>query len=147
VPDKDETTLSFNISFYSDDSGQPGTELHSFQVTPDVTPGFDLSGTPIYQFDVNLPEGVDLASGWISIQGKDGFEETTFEWVSSSQGDEASYLRIEAGAENALNHDLAFCLTSGGGKSATEPAPASNESLLERMLNGIGNFWNWINGD
>ena len=88
-----------------------------------------------------------MPSGWISIQGKDGFEATTFEWISSSQGDAAAYIRTEGGTENALNHDLAFCLTSGEGKALTEPAPEESVSLWRRALNGVGNVLKWISGD
>ncbi|MBN1457008.1 MAG: hypothetical protein JW912_04060 [Sedimentisphaerales bacterium] len=108
-----ESNPSFDITFYADNAGQPGTAVCSYQVTPTVTPTgiyFDFGG--IYNqyiyYSVDLSTCCTLTDGWVSITGQ-GDENCWFLWIDSGTGDGIIYSDI-SGIEEG--EDLNFCLTA-----------------------------------
>ena len=66
-----ERTEEYEITFYADAAGAPGAiESTETGVYPDVEDtGLDYDGYPLYHYSLNIETPVDLAEGWISIQG------------------------------------------------------------------------------
>jgi hypothetical protein len=104
----------FEIKFYDDAGGAPGTEVCSYLVYPTMTyTGFYYHS--YYQFELIL-FSVDPLSpccimdeGWVSIQGL-GDATCWFLWQSSGTGDGSSYFNNDGIPESYL-YDNSLCLT------------------------------------
>ncbi|MCF6170427.1 MAG: hypothetical protein L3J31_05885 [Bacteroidales bacterium] len=101
-----ENPKNFEIIFYQDNAGTPGTVVAIFNalVTGQAT-GNTLAGHPILKYSTTLPTAVSgLSSGWVSIQGSPQGT-CSFLWEESSTGD---LLALQNGSN--IGTDLAFCL-------------------------------------
>ncbi len=109
---------TYQVSFYEDDSGLPGTQAASFTLTPVrsevalLTEGAS-AGLMLYRFEAGLPSVVSLASGWVSIKGVNVATGCYFLWMGSSDGNGSSVFG-EPGNYTVVGPDLAFCLTTTG---------------------------------
>ncbi len=124
-------STGFEISFWSDDNGQPGTELASSSVeyaathaTNLGTVGFDLStgGNPaggeinvaVYSYGVKLPTPFAATAGtkyWISIISDSPAVQPAWGWYSGSGGNNESVQDFD-GSRYARSNDRAFTLAS-----------------------------------
>lgn len=80
-------TWNFDMLFFSDDAGMPGTLLSSRSVVASVTDtGIDVAGERSYLFDANFA-GVGLNAGmpyWLSAQNTGS--QNTFRWTAATNG-------------------------------------------------------------
>lgn len=92
----EEDPMTFEIRFYEDDDGYPGTLVCSRSFTPTRTP----TGVIYYSDrELNYYEGVldpccEVDGGWISIYGTSYAgdpENCTFLWLDSQEGDDLCY--------------------------------------------------------
>lgn len=107
-----ESPMMFDIRFYSDNNGVPGSEVASYLVTcTGNRTGLIYGGAfELYEYYADLPQPVDLLDGWISIQGLGNMSDCWFVWMSAAQGlDETSY-QWDGHALVTSNRDRAFCL-------------------------------------
>ena len=106
----------FEIAFYTNNSGMPGTLIASYMVTATYEP------TPIWdlrRYHAVLPEKLDLPQGTLISIGADANVGWWF-WTMSHDGDLSAY-QSETGT---LFNDVSFCLGS------QLEIPLSNYSLL-----------------
>jgi|GEM_PF-1398535 len=108
-----ETDNTFDISFYEDANGTPGTRLCTYTLIAACTPtGIEYLGAELNEYSVSFPEPCVLVNGWISIVGS-GDPDCWHLWLSSRDGNELSYCD---GCESALEYkDLTFCLLGSAG--------------------------------
>ncbi len=105
---------SYNVFFYADDAGVPGSLSAQYTVTPTrtevgmVTQG-PSTGVMLYRYEAALPVPVSLESGWFSVSGVGVFTGCYFQWASSEIGDDACVVLIPDGYLT-VGPDLAFCL-------------------------------------
>ena len=103
---------TFQIAFYEDNAGMPGTQLSSFDVDPgfgtDTGTTFDTGAglAPVLSFSATLSAPVSLSSGWISVYFT-GDLDCWFLWGLSDAGDWSLY-HVFGGMDMG---DLAFCLS------------------------------------
>jgi|GEM_PF-6616212 len=109
----DPSPLVFNITFWTDDGGQPGTLVASFEgVTPTYTDtGLDYYGWKLFEFYYELPTPVDLSDGWIAIY-IDHYASNYrwFYWWGSYDGDMGGWVWTYYGGLEPIYDDLAFAL-------------------------------------
>jgi hypothetical protein len=109
-----EDPMDFEIKFYEDDEGYPGTEVASYTVTASPTETGHIYGIfPLNEYVVTLDPCYMLTDGWISIQGVSvgGVPGNCwFMWSNSPDGDGLGYQNATMTGE-----DLAFCLIPGAG--------------------------------
>jgi hypothetical protein len=100
----------FEITFYPDDSGEPGVAQASFvlEATPTDSP-LSLESRGLLEYEATLPETVSLTSGWVSIVGT-GDADCSFEWATSIVGDGDCLTSTGGGAFAVALGDMAFCL-------------------------------------
>ena len=102
--------MKFNIAFYQDSSGSPGTLVASFV---DVEPtyrdtGLNYGGYNLIIFETSISSPVSLTNGWISIQSTYSPSDSSFLWACSPDN-----------TPNALQNSItmgygvAFNLTTG----------------------------------
>ena len=124
----DETPMTFHVTFWSDDNGQPGALVSEYTIDAvDVFTG-DLfwGGTPytqlpMFQWSLPLDPCADLAEGWLAIQGVSVTSpDCWFLWGASPEGDQSSWLLDDFGAMVLEDRSLAICLVGSGGP----PCPA-----------------------
>lgn len=89
----DPTGMTFDVIFYEDSAGVPGTEICNLQsVASTITmTGLQYRGYELYQFDI--PAVCDLGSvgtKWVSIQSEPMTGDCSFLWMSASSGDGSS---------------------------------------------------------
>ncbi len=77
----------YTITFYADSSGTIGAvESTEISIIPKVEDtGLEYDGFPLYHYSWNLETPVDLAAGWVSIQGVSDTS-CRFRWISSGGG-------------------------------------------------------------
>ncbi len=100
---------AFQIKFYEDAAGMPGTEVASYDVSVSPVLGEMYSG--VYQqkeYTATLPTPVSLSNGWISIQGADIGASCWMLWLNSSEAGTA--VQWDGTAFVQLAYNLAFCL-------------------------------------
>ncbi len=106
----DEEPMDFEIQFWTDDAGIPGTLVYSesLSINPEAYT-WDLSGRTLKEFHAVLNTAVELDNGWISIQGISiNDPDCWFLWLSSTDGDDQSLTDDGTGlAVEAF--DLNFC--------------------------------------
>jgi hypothetical protein len=110
----DESDPSFEVKFYQDAGGVPGTEVASYVLKPTMTGTGVLYGglyESIYYSVPAFSPCVTLASGWVSIQGL-GDTDCWFLWLSSGEGDGRSCLMTD-GVQDCVSYlyDNSLCLT------------------------------------
>jgi hypothetical protein len=94
----DPSAMTFDIGFYENNAGVPGAEIDYFA---DVgyaytATGQSYAGFPAYYFEFDeLPNGVDMAEGFISVQSQGTTDSDILLWGSAKTGDGFSY---QAGA-------------------------------------------------
>ena len=105
-----EDPMTFEIKFYQDNAGAPGTVVYteSLAISRDNT-GLSYSGYPLYHYQANLSNPVNLAGGWISIQGT-SLEEPNcvLLWMSSPVGDGFAWQLVPPNT-NEIYYDLSLC--------------------------------------
>ena len=120
-----ENPKSFEISFFQDNAGAPGTLVYSFtvSVTGQAT-GQTIAGFPIYKFSADLPVAVTgLTNGWVSIFGAPAGS-CSFLWEESDTGDNIAFQNA-----SSIGTDLSFCLYG-----ETPSIPLSNWALVIGLL-------------
>lgn len=77
----------FQITFYEDDSGAPGSMVAQFS---DIEPAYVVYDMiyfgNLYRFDFDLPAPVSLPAGWVSIQSTYSPNGGSFAWRNSADG-------------------------------------------------------------
>lgn len=124
--------VSFEISFYNDNSGNIGTLEQSFSVTiPPTVTGLMVSGSSLLQFELNLPSPVSLSSGWVSIVRKNPENSPcVFAWANTVSGDDAfGWNELDGSYAYITGDNLAFCLNAD-----PLPIPISNWAILLGVL-------------
>ena len=102
-----ESTNEFQISFHTDDGGEPGATVCSYTLTSTYTPFLPLQyhGAVLNEYGAILPTPCAIGDGWVSIVGL-GDPDCWFLWISAGFG--ASY------CDNCLppmeDIDLSICL-------------------------------------
>jgi hypothetical protein len=110
---------SFEIIFYDDAGGAPGSVLCSYIVQPVIVDtGILYAGfVPLLYYSVDpLPYCCAVDDGWVSIQGL-GDIDCWFLWLSSPDGDGSSYFNNNGTPEEYL-YDNSLCLTGNPGSGA-----------------------------
>lgn len=139
--------MTFDIIFYENNNGEPGSMVFSFE---DVVPEYTGTGImydypdewpegpfELYHFEVDLGLCFDLASGWVSIFSKYSPTDSIFGWIESPDGNGKLY-------QNDIERDMdvAFLLAEigdpeidvniGGGLGVTvEITNIGNETLID----------------
>lgn len=146
-----KTDLVFDVIFYQDGSGMPGTIQHQEVVTATRIATTELfAGAPVYKYSADLATPVSMASGWVSIVGHaDTSGACWFLWNSSTTPptNGSGYMEYDGStwAAGYYNADLAFCLNSSAvatptsGPSPTAgPIPATGPAGVGLLLLAIG---------
>ncbi len=114
-----EDPMTFDIKFYNNDTSGygPGALVDSFSVTLNRTTvdSVTFSGGPVYMYHAELSQSVNLAEGWLSIQGTSVSSPTDpwFLWAQSPIGDYYTTLSGDSGASWSIDTpDLSFALYS-----------------------------------
>lgn len=89
----DPTGMTFDVIFYEDNAGVPGTVICDLQslASSSASTGYFYAGFELYQFDI--PATCDLGSvgvKWVSIQSEPMTGDCAFLWMSASDGDGSS---------------------------------------------------------
>lgn len=113
---------SFSLNFYADNGGSPGASVYSATVNAAATSLGDVSGFPMFTYDVDLPlEFLADANTkyWISIVANMTFPP---QWgVALSNDGNGVSVQDFFGTRSGLNLDMAFSLTG----TAQVPEPGS----------------------
>jgi hypothetical protein len=127
----DPSGMLFEIRFYEDDSGAPGTEVAQFSgISPTYGPYDIFSGVyQAYRFDFDLPSPVSLSEGWVSIKSTYSPGDYVFLWLDSDTGNDNA---IQEGY-GPIYDNLAFALTG------TDLDGCSYQICLE---DNYGDGWN-----
>jgi hypothetical protein len=143
--------MEFEIAFWNDNAGQPGTIQQSF--TASITPtniGELFAGYPLWQWDVTMPITVTQLSGWMSIQATAANTDCWWLWVDAPDyAAMGTGLQWNAGVWGPLTTPtpLGFCFSQGGpaltkdvGISAIT-SPSSGAGLgIEQVIVTINNY-------
>lgn len=107
-----EEPMPFEIIFYTDAAGQPGTAVATYNVslTPVHTGILYADFFELVEYETALSPGVapPNGTGWVSIQAS-GDPTCWFLWANSEDGDLSAY-QWDGLTLNPLLYDLAFCL-------------------------------------
>lgn len=126
----DPSGMQFQIVFYEDNAGSPGTQVAQFSdVTPAYTVYVDTGWVGyVYRFDFDLPSPVSLGAGWVSIQSTSSTDGGSFLWLSSPDG---NFNALQNGGSTGDN--LAFALTERSSDTVLPSMAAPNiaEIILE----------------
>ncbi|MDD4868814.1 MAG: hypothetical protein PHQ28_17415, partial [Mycobacterium sp.] len=132
-----ETNLAFQITFYNDVEGSPGSATCSYQVVATVTPTGLIYGVgELLCFSVDmLNPCCDTVGRWISIQGV-GDDSCWFRWMSAAggAGDGLSYVFTD-GVLIPQEFDLSLCLTTTPTGACCQP---DGSCTLTRQLDCTG---------
>ncbi|HSQ95590.1 MAG TPA: PEPxxWA-CTERM sorting domain-containing protein [Croceibacterium sp.] len=114
------STTAFNINFYADNAGQPGSSLWSTTISGNGGESCNTSGTfPLCTYDVTTNFSANAGTQyWLSIVPDLAFP-PQWGWAQGSGGDSISYQDF-FGARSQLSNDLAFTLN--GTPGVPEPA-------------------------
>jgi hypothetical protein len=123
-PAQQGNITAFTLTFWSDNAGQPGSALATFNVNGTNNESFlglDNIGDPTYLYTMD----VDFAAAagtqyWLSVVPDLGFP-PQWGWETSSQGDGLAYQDF-FDVRSPLASDLAFALF---GNSGTTPEPGT----------------------
>ena len=122
----------FEITFYEDDSGSPGSIVAQFS---DIEPAYvvydEIYWGDSYRFDVDLPAPVSLSAGWVSIQSTYSPSGGSFEWRNSAEGNSNGVQSINDGPfdypmiARPDGDNVAFTLTSKTSSNIVIPSMAA----------------------
>lgn len=137
----DENPMNVNVVFYANDGGQPGTAEHTFtDLTTTLTPAnVMLFGSyPVMLMSIELPSDVDMASGFVSVQGTTPAAGTNcwMLWINAPNGGGSGF-QYQDGAWVAGAASFAVCLE---GTAAACPAPTDFEAV-SNDVNSITLTW------
>ncbi|MBU2651956.1 MAG: T9SS type A sorting domain-containing protein [Bacteroidetes bacterium] len=112
-----EDPMTFEIKFYEDNAGLPGTEVASFTAEINrIETGMNYNlgdDFPAYEYRYYLPDPVDLANGWVSVQGISvGTPDCWFLWNTSPDGCNTAYQWNGISLDN-LGANMAYALLGG----------------------------------
>ena len=152
-----EDPMPFNIGFFANDGGMPGTLIDEFTLELSGTPTGDLYAG-VYEsslFSATLPNAVAMEDGFISIVGA-GANDCWFLWGSSETGADLASLVDNNGVLGAEAYDLNYCFAtelvcdtpsnvgisvSGGNAHLTwDAAPGATSYTIYSALNGYGTY-------
>ncbi len=114
--DCDEDPMTFEIAFYQDDAGVPGTEVCAYTRTSareGTGEEYSLGGgalLDLWKYNVDLGPVCDITDGWVSIQATVGDPDCRFFWLSSPVGDGKS-IQFDDDTPILLAYDRSLCLT------------------------------------
>lgn len=157
----DPTGMTFEIQFYADDNGQPGTPLCSYDsVNPSITSTGIMYYYPdgdryfeLYYFETDLDPCCEVSNGWVSIQSTDCPSGGWFMWMSSLDGNKEMYQFYDQWIYRFF--DVSFILTDGeptdpdlecdGGLSWSKVKPGANVTGSFKVRNNgdAGSILNW----
>jgi hypothetical protein len=111
----DPTGMVFDIGFYQDNAGQPGTQVAFYPgVAATITDQGPYSWAELYFFSVDaLQPCVVLPTGWVSVKSEAHPNGCVFLWLNSPVGDYSSYQQPAGSGFTQLGTDLAMCITTG----------------------------------
>ncbi len=105
-----DRNTDFEIAFYEDNGGQPGSLVASETVMAFAQPTGTFSALGnLYRYEAALAAPVMLAAGWVSVFGTD-FSNCYFYWANSDTGDGFAY-----GTNGSIGDDFAYCLYTQDG--------------------------------
>jgi hypothetical protein len=136
-----EDPMTFEINFYEDLNGQPGTMLESFvvQIRADPTGLFYNSDYELNEYYAVLDDPFVMDDGWISIQGVSAPSNCWFLWMSSTGMDGLRYQWL-GDSLDPQPFDQGFCLYT----EATSSVDESSE-LLPTELDVLSAYPNPFN--
>ena len=110
-----EDPMTFEVTFYNDDSGAPGTVAcgpYTLSISG-VASGDYWSGFPLYEFGADLDPCCTLAEGWVSVQATSvDSPDCWFLWGSHDEtGSGMSLLYDSDLGWTTEDFDLSLCLT------------------------------------
>jgi hypothetical protein len=130
-----ENPMTFRIRIYQNNSGNLGNLVVDFNADilgqgtglTYVEAGGEI-GELLYYF-VQLPEPINLNSGWVSVQGISYKTPVNcaFGWMNSFQGDNLSFYESPAGSLYTVSYNFSLCL---GTACETEQIPVSTWALI-----------------
>jgi len=111
--------MTFNITFYEDNNGEPGTLVCSYDdvtykiVKTRIMCGFFWGGFlhELIYYEAQLDPCCDISGGWMSIQGTSSPSGSWFLWMNSADGNNNAWQYRPPLSQ--LYDDLAFILTDG----------------------------------
>ncbi len=112
----DDDPMTFEIAFYVDAGGVPGTEVCSYTKTPvreDTGEDYLEGGgslLDLWKYNVNLDPVCDIADGWVLIKATVGDPDCSFHWLSSPVGNGVS-LQLDDGTPLLYEYDRSLCLS------------------------------------
>jgi hypothetical protein len=126
-----EDPMTFEINFYENNNGQPGTMMESFMATsPAVPANLSYAGFPLNEYYCIIDQPFIMDNGWFSIQGVSDPTNCWFLWMSGNGIDGAAF-QWDGQNLNPTAYDLSICLytqtTSIDG--STELVPAEYDVL------------------
>jgi len=133
-----EDPITFEIVFYSDNGGIPGTVLATYRViSSPMATGLTYLGSELNKYYVNLEPTLTAIDGWISIRGISEPPECMFLWLSSSRGLDNTCFQLSEGQLYPTAMDRAFCLIGGEG----------GPEICEQSVISPGGDWNFLCSD
>ncbi len=137
----DENPMNANVVFYTNNGGQPGTAMHTFtNLATTLTPAnVMLFGSyPVMLMSIELPTDVEMASGFVSVQGTTPAAGTNcwMLWINAPNGGGSGF-QYQDGAWVAGAASFAVCLE---GTPSDCPAPMDFEAVAADM-NSITLTW------
>jgi len=109
-----ETPMSFQVTFYRDEGGQPGDEVCSYVIDATGAVVAEVNGWDLYLYEAALESCCVLTDGWMSVAGLGGDPSCWFMWNSSWAGDDSACQRNAEGFVCGTGQhfrDLSLCLT------------------------------------
>ena len=113
-----EDPMEFEVAFWDDNGGQPGTIQQSFVASVSPTDiGEVFAGFPMWQWDFNVPFTVNLLNGWVSVQATANNTDCWWLWVDAPDyaGTYGAGLQWDGTAWGALTNPtpLGHCFSAG----------------------------------
>ncbi|UCG15166.1 MAG: hypothetical protein JSV19_07690, partial [Phycisphaerales bacterium] len=108
-----EDPATFEVKFYTDAGGVPGTEVCSYTISASPVPtGLIYAGAyEMAEYSADLLPCCTLSDGWVSVQGTGGDPACWLLWASSGNGLDGHSYQWDGTALTDRLYDQAFCLT------------------------------------
>lgn len=109
----DPTGMTFDITFYTDAGGQPGTQVCAFTgLTPAATAGLSYSGYTLYYWEeLGLaPACQPTGATWVGIHSYPNTAGCALLWMSGNGGN-GNLLQYDGAAYSPQPYDAALCVT------------------------------------
>lgn len=112
--------MAFEIKFYEDNNGAPGTVTNTFTVSSaaGITNELLFDAYPIYHFDFVFDSPVSMANGWFSVCTTN--QECWFLWVNTTEDLGTAMQYTSTGGWAAQDNSLPYCLIPGGSDGAPD---------------------------